>query len=684
MDRIRRLTNIILLFMLVTAALTSAVSADGIIPGARAVTEGNQVYFGSNNGKPVLWRVMGEGNAGSGMLLLSEYLLDRTQFNQDHYDVNANVWQYSLAQIWCMGFYNGIFTLAEQSSVIETSKYDTAYNSKHEVAFGTSSLVNEFVFFLSAEEAETYFPRDDDGSRKAYFEKESNADWWWLRSPHASDTSFAGFVDDDGWVHRMDVYHYYGARPAFNLNLTSILFSSRIPQSEKQYKLTLLDQDLVISLSGSGEKPFLLENELSVDYKLSGDHAGPNTKALILITDKAWGDPDAEVLQYGFLSGSDPFELDPEKCGTSYHIYLTAVNENGEKTSAYASEPVELFPDIYHKVTVTTDGNGTASASPEFGPEGTEMSLTAVPNEGYEFDQWQVISGGVSIANDRFIIGTSDVEIKALFKEEGIEPSYKVTMTTDGNGTASASPISGPEGTEVSLTAVPNEGYEFDQWQVISGGVSIVKDKFTIGTADVEIRALFKKIGGKSYRLNVDVFHIRKEDGGRGIPEEVITTSASVLIRVRDEGFESVSKEKAELDLSAGKTKESFTLEFSKEIPDPVPGAYEVLVEGLPKTVKGREKIHGGIPEEIEFNLTWKAQLNKKGGITIYIYWENAANAWQPEVIAVYPLPEDEIGSYVLHDDGTKEYLVFHTYPICMSYLGSDELCRGYERCYHK
>ena len=48
------------------------------------------------------------------------------------------------------------------------------------------------------------------------------------------------------------------------------------------------------------------------------------------------------------------------------------------------------------------------------------------------------------------------------------------------------------------------------------------------------------------------------------------------------------------------------------------------------------------------------------------------------------PLPEDEIGSYVLHNDGTKEYLIFHTYAICIKYLGSDELCRGFERCYHK
>lgn len=62
-----------------------------------------------------------------------------------------------------------------------------------------------------------------------------------------------------------------------------------------------------------------------------------------------------------------------------------------------------------------------------------------------------------------------------------------------------------------------------------------------------------------------------------------------------------------------------------------------------------------------------------------YSYLENPEDE-----IAVYALPEDEIGAYELRDDGTKEYLIFQTYDICMNYLGSEELCQGNERCYHK
>ena len=67
--------------------------------------------------------------------------------------------------------------------------------------------------------------------------------------------------------------------------------------------------------------------------------------------------------------------------------------------------------------------------------------------------------------------------------------------------------------------------------------------------------------------------------------------------------------------------------------------------------------------------------------ITVYLIFKDQS---VPEEPVMYILPEDEIGAYAIRDDGTKEYLIFHTYAICMDWLGSDELCRGYERCFHK
>ena len=88
-----------------------------------------------------------------------------------------------------------------------------------------------------------------------------------------------------------------------------------------------------------------------------------------------------------------------------------------------------------------------------------------------------------------------DVTVTASFKETAPEPpaaeTYSVTVTVDGNGTASASPASGPEGTEIVLTAEPEEGNVFQGWTVLSGGVTLSGDGFTLGTEDVELLAAF-------------------------------------------------------------------------------------------------------------------------------------------------------------------------------------------------
>ena len=176
-----------------------------------------------------------------------------------------------------------------------------------------------------------------------------------------------------------------------------------------------------------------------------------------------------------------------------------ALAEGGiDHLSDYINDPItdpiidNVASPTDYTVTVTNDGNGAASADPASGATGTVVTLTATPNEGYQFKEWQVVSGGVTIADNKFTIGTENVEVKAIF--EAIPAAvYTVTVTTDGNGTASASPASGVTGTEVTLTANPKDGYTFADWQVVSGGVTITGNKFTIGTENVVVKALFEK-----------------------------------------------------------------------------------------------------------------------------------------------------------------------------------------------
>ena len=154
------------------------------------------------------------------------------------------------------------------------------------------------------------------------------------------------------------------------------------------------------------------------------------------------------------------------------------------------------FAPTKHTVTVKTDGNGIAFASPLLAVAGTEITLTAMPKEGYHFKEWQVISGGVVIENNKFLMPDTNVEVKAFF-EEGAPPAptkYTVTVTTEGGGTASASPAKTAAGTEITLTATPNTGYHFKEWQVESpAGLVITNNKFTMPDSNVAIKAIFEE-----------------------------------------------------------------------------------------------------------------------------------------------------------------------------------------------
>ena len=170
-------------------------------------------------------------------------------------------------------------------------------------------------------------------------------------------------------------------------------------------------------------------------------------------------------------------------------------------------------------ITVTSGDNGTASASHAKAVVGTEIRLTATPNTGYHLKEWQVISGGVTIENNKFTMPSANVEVKAIFEKDAppAPTEFTISVTSGDNGTASASHAKAVVGTEITLTATPNKGYHFKEWQVISGGVTIKDDKFTMPSANVEVKAIFEKDtggGGGGYNPPVTYYTLRFETGG--------------------------------------------------------------------------------------------------------------------------------------------------------------------------
>ena len=201
------------------------------------------------------------------------------------------------------------------------------------------------------------------------------------------------------------------------------------------------------------------------------------------------------VLPGGLSLNEDTGEISGTPAGEGTEVFtVMAVNDLGEDIKELSITIVKA-PEAEYAVTVRDDGHGTGSADPASATAGTEITLTATPNAGYHFKEWQVMSGDVTVRDDKFTMPSDNVEIKAIFEEDAppTPTEYTVTVKTDGNGTASASHAKAVVGTEITLTATPNAGYHFKEWQVMSGDVTVRDDKFTMPGSDVEVKAIFEE-----------------------------------------------------------------------------------------------------------------------------------------------------------------------------------------------
>ena len=201
------------------------------------------------------------------------------------------------------------------------------------------------------------------------------------------------------------------------------------------------------------------------------------------------------ALPEGLSLNEDTGEISGTPAGEGTEAFtVMAVNDLGEDIKEF-SITIAKAPETEYAVTVRGDGHGTGSADPASATAGTEITLTATPNAGYHFKEWQVMSGDVTVRDDKFTMPSDNVEIKVIFEEDATPTptEYTVTVKTDGNGTASASHAKAVVGTEITLTATPNAGYHFKEWQVMSGDVTVRDDKFTMPGSDVEVKAIFEE-----------------------------------------------------------------------------------------------------------------------------------------------------------------------------------------------
>ena len=245
------------------------------------------------------------------------------------------------------------------------------------------------------------------------------------------------------------------------------------------------------------------------------DITGATVKNGMIITGPAKTDVEttgvlADTWESRFASDSKFTETDHvvstgslfQTVATAYEgtYYVLGYTSNSQDMMVFAYADADTIPqpgDVgRHKITVQTDGYGTATASDALAWKGEEVELKASPDRGYSFREWIVNNGDVEIASptnatSSFMMPGEDVEITAHF--EAVD-TYALKVE-GGSGSGNYA-----EGTAVKIQAsAPPDEMTFKEWVLESGDAAVASPSnaqtvVTTGRETSMIRAVFVKI----------------------------------------------------------------------------------------------------------------------------------------------------------------------------------------------
>ena len=142
--------------------------------------------------------------------------------------------------------------------------------------------------------------------------------------------------------------------------------------------------------------------------------------------------------------------------------YVVPTTNNTCTTPAKKSQVITLVSATpEHTVTISVNGNGTVTgANTGTYLEGTELTLTATPEEHYDFTGW---TGDVNSTENTLIINVDgNKNITANFAKK--QYTLTVFVNDENKGTIDVATGSYEYGTEVTLTATPKPSYKLLAW----------------------------------------------------------------------------------------------------------------------------------------------------------------------------------------------------------------------------
>ena len=404
---------------------------------------GSKVYYGDK-----LWRVLDDSG-----FLFSEDLLETKAY---HDTLSGITWENCTLRSYLNGqtFLNSNFTGTEQDAIKDTSVTNDS-NPDYSTAGGNNTTDKLFLLSL-AEVRNTDYGFGSDATRAA-------SSWWWLRSPGLDD-GCAASVFYDGSVNSIGDYvniEFGSVRPAFNLNLSSVLFTSASGASKSSFGVV---GDSNVSnntwkLTLEGTKNTLDANKTNGKTSLTAGYSAENLtishSAATTLTDATQisamlTDSYGTVLYYGSVNSdttatSSTVTIPAGLAVGTYSLYVFAEDVNTGNLTDYAtalgtaiSINVNAAPSTY----AVTVNNGTGDGNYE---ENATVTITAdAALSGQHFKEWtgadslNFTSGSKTSTTATFTMPANAVEVTATYENdlsEPSEPSLTYHIIDGANGT---------------------------------------------------------------------------------------------------------------------------------------------------------------------------------------------------------------------------------------------------------
>jgi hypothetical protein len=201
--------------------------------------------------------------------------------------------------------------------------------------------------------------------------------------------------------------------------------------------------------------------------------------------------------------------------------------------------PGLLDPEEEYEVTVDTAiQNGKITATPQSGAEGTEITLTITPNNGYVLQEGSLkytsdSGAAVPITGTKFSLPAANVTVTAVFEAV---INYTVTVTDAVHGKIEAGIKSAPSGTPIEIRANPDPGYRLKELKANDKVIDVTGAapwKITL-TENVTLTAEFEAVPADTYTVTIDAL----EHGSvTATPQYGAAGTAITLAVIPDSGY---------------------------------------------------------------------------------------------------------------------------------------------------